>query len=237
MFNVVSSCCLYIHATKTIPFRILVVAPFILAICLFLFGVVGNIRVSQIDQTSYNNSTFLTHGGASENFKNSIIPNEFFWTYIYTSSPIANLQKNINNADQHVSLTWFIKMVNNEMIFDSISKRINSIYGIPHPGEHTINGSFNVSTIYSVAYSHLGWLGMAIMFCYILIFPMVYRKLNKSNSPFYLTGFAILVTMYFFMAFDNTIRFTGLSFQLVYPLIFAWLEMRGIFILRKSPQI
>lgn len=233
MFNLLASLILLVPFIKMIPKKILLLFPVILILLFFLFGVFGNLRVSHEGKVNYDNSIILKTGQATQPFKESIIPNEFFWTYIYTTSSLANLQKNINNANKHISMIWFLKMVNNEMIFDFISKRINSVFDIPHPGEHYINGSFNVSTLYSVAYSHLGWFGMVIMFCYVLIIPVVYQKWNKSHSPFFATGFAILITMYFFMAYDNTIRFTGLSFQLAYPIIFEWLESKGIYLLRK----
>ncbi len=233
IFNVIASLILLAPFIRFVPKIILILSPVCLISLFFLFGVFGNLRVSHGAEVKYNNSIFLDTGQATRSFKKSIVPNEFFWTYIYASSSLANLQKNINNADKHISIAWFLKMVNNEMLFDFISKRINQFFDIPHPGEYSIYGSFNVSTIYSVAYSHLGWLGMMIMFCYVLIIPFGYRKLIKSSSPFSATGFAILTTMYFFMAYDNTIRFTGLSFQLTYPVIFGWLETKGIFFLRK----
>ncbi|MEQ8425426.1 MAG: hypothetical protein RIA63_12000, partial [Cyclobacteriaceae bacterium] len=233
VFNIIASLLLLLLSAKTINYKVYILAPFLFLIFSFLFGVIGNLRVSHEAKVKYDNSIFLKTGQATHSIAESSIPKEFFWTYIYTSSSIANLQKNINNADRHVSVTWFLKMVNNEMIFDFISKRINRIFGIPHPGEYTINGSFNVSTVYSVAYSHLGWIGMTIMFCYVLILPVIYLKPNGNGSPFSATGFAILTTMYIFLAYDNTIRFTGLSFQLVYPLIFSWLEAKRIFVLRR----
>lgn len=233
MFNMVASVVLLLPFTPRAPRRALPVSLAGLLILFYLFGVFGNLRVSHEAKVHYDNTIFPQAGQATKSFKESAIPNEFFWAYIYASSPLANLQKNINKADKHLSFSWFLRMANNEMLFDFISKRINRVFDIPHPGEHTIYGSFNVSTIYSVAYSHLGWLGMAIMFCYIMAIPVGYSKLFKNNSPFFASGFSILITMYLFMAYDNTVRFTGLSFQLVYPVIFSWAESKGIFGLRK----
>ena len=39
------------------------------------------------------------------------------------------------------------------------------------------------------------------------------------GAPFFLSGFVIINTIFLFMIFDNTLRFTGLSFQVVYPIL------------------
>ncbi len=238
IFNLAASFLLYIHHVKLIRPRHLIAALFVVVISLFLFGVFGNLRVAQIDRAPYTNSTFLSTGDASKDFRNSIIPKEFFWPFIYISSPLANLQENINHADRHsLAWPWFLKMVNNEWVPDFISKRINKWFKIPHPGEYRIERYFNVSTVYSISFSHQSWAGMIIMFLYILVFPFIYLKLLDKNSPFYLTGLAILSTMYLFMAYDNTIRFTGLSFQLFYPVALGWLEQKNWFSLRSASSL
>lgn len=231
MFNLCASGFLFLWYKPKYVRYILLIIPIVILL-LYLFGAAGNMRVSREANSKYDSELFLQKGQATNNFKESFIPNEFFWFYIYTSSPLANLQQNINNADRHVSWSWFFKMVNNEMIFNFISKRINSIFGIPHPGEYTIEGPFNVSTVYSRSFSHLSWTGMFVMAIFILVIPFIYRMFL---SPAYLgSGLALLSTMFLFMAYDNTISFTGLSFQLCYPLLFGWLEKKEIFSLRKA---
>lgn len=234
IFNFSASSFLYLHFNSNFSRKLLLISPFVLVVLLFSFGVIGNLRVSHNNNNNYDNTIFLSTGKATDNFKNSVVPNEFFWTYIYASSSIANLQENINKADRHsISLSWFLKMINNEMLPDFISKRINRWFQIPHPGEYRIERYFNVSTVYSIAFSHQSWPGMIIMSIYLLLIPLVYIRLFPGNSPFTTTGIAIMTTMYLFMAYDNTIRFTGLSFQLFYPLFFGWLETKNIFSLRK----
>lgn len=233
LFNVVASAFVALSFAHRIPKKLLLVSPFVLVIAFYLFGVFGNIRVSHIEGTSYNGEIFLNTGGANDRFRNGPIPDEFFWMYIYTSSPLANLQENINKADRHcLQWSWFFKMVNNEMLPDFISKRINRWFKIPHPGDYRIERYFNVSTVYSIAFSHLCWNGMVIMVIFILAIPFLYFRILRLNSPYTLTALAILSTMYLFMAYDNTIRFTGLSFQLFYPVAFHWLEQKNWFNLR-----
>jgi hypothetical protein len=88
----------------------------------------------------------------------------------------------------------------------------------PEP-EINIQGPFNASSIYSRSFSYLGWPGLLLMALLIVVVPLVFYKTLPPTSPFFLTGLCILNTMFLFMVFENTIRFTGLSFQLVYPIL------------------
>jgi hypothetical protein len=238
MFNLCASVFLFLHLNPSLVKKLFPYAPVVIILFLFGFGIIGNQRVSHGNNKSYDNTIFLGTGRATEEFKSSAIPKEFFWTYIYTSSSLANLQENINHADRHgPSLHWLLKMVNNEMLPDFISKRINKWFKIPHPGEYRIERYFNVSTVYSISFSHQSWTGMVIMLFYLIAFPVIYLKILGTSGPYQLVGIAILSTMYLFMAYDNTIRFTGLSFQLVYPVILGWLEKKNWFSLRKLKVI
>jgi hypothetical protein len=200
-------------------------------IILFFFGVLGSLRVSREAKAPYTNEFFLETGQASESFRQSIIPKEFFWTYIYVSSPLANLQHNINTHPvPPVTLARTGELVNNEIFMDFISKRVNSFFNLEPVHDNRIPGPFNASTVYSRAYSYLGWTGMLLMTFTLIVLPLLYFKILPAGSPFFLTGAVILCTMYLFLAFDNTLRFTGLSFQLVYPVLLHYgiLKFRGL---------
>ena len=65
---------------------------------------------------------------------------------------------------------------------------------------------------------------MIAMALFLVVFPWLYLKCTVRNSVFTTVGVSILCTMYCFLLYDNTIRFTGLAFQLVYPVLAGWLE-------------
>ncbi|HMI66906.1 MAG TPA: hypothetical protein VK517_12750, partial [Cyclobacteriaceae bacterium] len=111
------------------------------------------------------------------------------------------------------------EMFNSEALPDFLSKRINRLFNLDQPTEKRIPGPFNVSTIYSRSYSYAGWWGLILMALVVISFPFLFLKLLPPSSSFFLPGWAILCTMYFFFAYDNMLRFTGLSFQLAYPLL------------------
>jgi oligosaccharide repeat unit polymerase len=223
-FNLASSFFLYLLYIDKIPYKkLLLVAPIII-ILFYLFGVVGTARVSFESKTNYDQNSFLDNGKATFQFRNSVIPKEFFWPYIYISSPIANLQVNINTyATKPITLTRVLEYINNEWLFESISKRINKLFGVEREKENNIKDPFNVSTVYCRSYSYLGWAGIIAMGLFVLIVPMAYRKLIVNN-PYQLISVAILCTTYLFMTYDNMIRLMALGFQLVYPLVFPAVE-------------
>jgi hypothetical protein len=220
LFNLSSSVLLYLVYKNQIAWKQLAAGSVLILALLFVFGMLGSLRVSREGKKSYSNNDFLKIGEASESFRESIIPKEFFWSYIYISSPLANLQHNISTYPvPGPSLQKFGELVNNEIVMDFISKRINSWFGLQPVNDHRIPGPFNVSTIYSRPYCYMGWTGLLIMAFTLVILPWLYFKILPAESPFFLSALVILCTLYLFLAFDNTLRFTGLSFQLVYPIV------------------
>jgi len=220
LFNLTASAALLMLQHGGLSGRLLGWAIPSLIFILFFFGMLGTLRVSNESRTSYSNEGFLKTGGANHSFLDSGIPPEFFWAYIYTTSPLANLQTNIIlNTPPRVNISATAEWFNNEMLFDFISKRINGYTKKTRAGQKTIPGPFNASTVYSGSYSYLGWPGLILMAIFILLLPLLFIRIMPASSPFFLTAFALLNTIYLFMIFENTIRFTGLSFQMVYPFL------------------
>jgi hypothetical protein len=223
-FNLASTFFLYLIYLNKVPYR-LIFAGFPAIIGLFyFFGVVGTQRVSFENNVAYDVNLFLDNGKATDEFRSSIIPKEFFWPYIYISSPLANLQTNINTYEvKPITTSRVFEFINNEILFESISKRINKMTDTERENERTIKDPFNVSTVYSRGYSYLGWIGIFFTALVVIALPFAYKRMMLHN-PHQPVGFAILCTTYLFLCYDNTIRLMALGFQLVYPVVFPWLE-------------
>ncbi|BAZ84813.1 O-antigen polysaccharide polymerase Wzy [Dolichospermum compactum] len=199
----------------------------ILFLILFGFGAIGNLRTaSQLADKNSNLENFILDvGEASPGFINSPIPKEFFWAYLYISSPLANLQTNIND-DKYLDLdlTNFIMFINTQLLPDFISKRINTIYDADTKQPILMVNALTVSSVYAASYVYLSWLGVVIMSIFIIIFPLFYISFLSKKSKYYVTAIAILNSLYLFLIFDNMFSFSGLSLQLLYPLIFHKLD-------------
>jgi len=196
-------------------------------VLLYGFGVLGSLRVSRIAGQPYNNENFLQTGDATESFRTSIIPDEYFWAYMYISSPLANFTQNIRlQKPDPPTPTNLAALINGEILPDFLSKRIAKFLDLRPRTESRIPGPFNVSTIYSRAYSYAGWTGILLLAGFLISFPVAFVKILPYNSRFFLTGWAILCAMYFFSMYDNPFRFTGLSFQLFYPVALHWIDKK-----------
>lgn len=224
-FNLTGSAIVYLMSLNKISLKKVSIIAVSIIPLFFVFGVLGSLRVSREAHEPYNNENFMKTGAASADFRQSVVPKEFFWAYIYISSPLANLEHNIDShPNRTVSLQNMFWAGVNECLPDFITKRIHQIKGTQPTRDWTIGYSFNVSTVYSRAYSYSGWGGIILIGVFMISIPFLYLKILDHNSDFFVTGWAILCTIFFFASYDNTIRFTGLSFQLVYPLILAVYE-------------
>lgn len=219
-FNLVSCVFVYLLSLEKIPYKKIALASPAVILLFYFFGVVGTKRVSFESQVSYDPNLFLDNGRATTQFRESSIPKEFFWPYFYISSPLANLQVNITTYYvRPITTTRVLEYINNELLFESFSKRVNKLLGVDREKENVIKDPFNVSTVYSRSYSYLGWVGMTITALVIVLIPILYLKLIRDN-PYSSIAVAILCTTYLFLSYDNTIRLMALGFQLVYPILF-----------------
>lgn len=236
LFNITGAMSILLVYTSRIRLRHVLYGTTFVAVLAYGFGVVGSARVSHEARKSYSNADFLSTGGATPRFLKSGLPPEFFWSYIYLSSPIANLQHNVNThtpppvTPGRLS-TWAI----NETLPDFLSKRINRFFGLRPEEAQRITGPFNAASIHTQSFLYLGFTGMALITFTLFLLPWVYVKLIPHQSPFFLTGIALLNTMFLFSIFVNTISFTGLSFQLVYPVILHY-SRSHLILTRAAPS-
>lgn len=199
---------------------------------LYIFGVAGNIRVNSSYNTNtslFSNKLFLNIGGATDEFKESLIPKEFFWGYIYIASPLANLQENINEFEhkEDINVKDSVVFSVTQTLPDFISKRIASLYEFKVPSGKQIAPELNVSTAFAEPFVILGWVGISLYTLFIFIVALFYILLLKFlKSEYFVVGVAIMNTIFLFNTFTNMFAFTGLSFQLVYPLLFTLFSKR-----------
>jgi hypothetical protein len=223
LINIVSCLFLYIADTagKLDISKISIAFAKIFALVLvifYIFGSLGNIRTEHAYDQVGKENIILDMGKATQSFRESPIPAEFLWGYLYISSPLANLQTTINitKSDQYMDGTSaFFEFVNNEILPDFISKRLNKMYSHESRQSVLIDPQFNVSTVYARSYTYLSWVGMFLMASLVCLFPLLYTSLLHKENPFNLTAISIL-------KFDNMFVFSGLILQLIYPLIFQF---------------
>ena len=198
----------FLLSITRVSFKKVVILLIFIIISLFIFGVLGNIRM-------HKNYTSLFY--PTKSFQKSHIPSEFLWPYMYIVSPLGNLEDTTKKDNYIYSLKGFIFA---SLIPNAISKHFN----YKTNKIKKIIFYLVVGTMYSSAYANLGWVGMIFIFFYLIAFIFIYLILLRRNNPYSVTGYAILLTIIVFNAFSNMIVFSGLSFQLVYPLLLGFLH-------------
>ena len=192
--------------------RILWIAAFVVLI-FYGFGVLGNYRMVR----SSSNEYFWKVSGASEEFMESKIPKEFLWSYMYVTSPLANLQYNIDsNPALNTNIKSFLFC---ELLPDFISKRVSPIVRTERLEKVGVANFLTVGTVFSRSYSALGWVGIFLIFFVIMAFTFVYIIFLNKKNKFYVTGIALINTFILFNFFTNMIYYSGMSLQLIYPII------------------
>ncbi len=184
---------------------------------LYIFGFIGNFRSGGGDSEYIPKESNVT-----DEFLESDIPNEYYWTYLYLGSPLATFQYNVNYTKE-VDYNVF-SLVTMECLPDIVSKRIASIFGIEKRGQFQLRRWLTVGTIYSKSYSYAKWLGPVIMFLFSILAILFLLVLVPKSSKYHVTAIAIISTLTFLNTFDNMFSFSGISLQLFYAVLFSLLE-------------
>lgn len=206
---VISVIFVFIMAIKSLNYKYLIIILFCVIILMYGFGILGNIR--------HGSESFFTHvSHPSKEFFDSNVPSEFLWAYMYITSPLGNLQITINNVKVSYSVREFIMTC---LIPDFISKHFN----FNKTPISQISPVFNVSTMYGSAYASMGWLGMAAIFIYTNLLILLYLICLPRNTPYTISGVALITTCVAFNFFTNMFVYTGAVMQLVYPILFGYI--------------
>lgn len=222
------------------PFKITAIIIGIVG-ALYAFGVAGNIRtrdaladiskskdseVSDEVNIEYSSEPLFEIGDPQGPFKEKI-PGEFFWSYLYLTSPLGNLQYNINISHPPITEDSFWLVVVNETTFDFIAKRYNArIKGYERKTPELLIANLTVSTALAGSYATAGWWGMFYVMVMYWLFPIIYILITARN-PLAIIGVSVLSTIYLFSTFDNMFILSGLSLQIFYPIILNWFTKTG----------
>lgn len=206
---------IYISSIRRVAIKKLTILLISFAFFFYGFGYLGNARSFNGDPMA-----FLTITKATDDFVDGPILKEYYWFYIYASSPFANFQNatltsTIHRYDVAAFLTW-------ELLPDFISKRIiptDLDYDAINRLDYSINPILTVGSIYFDPFIRLGWFGPISIFLFYALFVYLYVLLIPSNSKYFLSAIVILGVISIFNVFENMLNFSGLSVQLIYPLV------------------
>ena len=207
-------------------------------VVLFLFGVFGNYRSSVAFGFQYTSDLILTIGQATDTFKESFIPDEFFWSYIYISSPLANLQHIMDvyskyHTDYLMSLDDFWGTLGYGVLPNFLSKRIMPELGYEYPVIELLVDKLNVSTMYASSCYYMGVTGMLLHF-FALIFVVYINLYVFSNNRYSFIVTSILVVMCIFSMFNNFLSSVGWMGQIFYIFLLTKTRIFEGFLYKKG---
>lgn len=216
---------LYLMKLKAIKLKTIFMPFAILGIVLYLFGVVGNIRQ---EQTKDDKEYLLRVAGATDNFIDSGVPNEFYWSYIYLISPMGNLQNLILEKEDTFELNNIGLFATTQLFPDFISKRLVSMFGYEDIvakndyANYYVTPLLNAPTFYYVSFFLIGSTGLIIMYFALTFSSLIYPYFVRKNSKYYLTSIASLNAIILLSTFNNMWYASGTI--LLWPIIFSAID-------------
>ncbi|MGD0340079.1 MAG: hypothetical protein ABSA76_00005, partial [Bacteroidales bacterium] len=204
---------------KKLSLYILALLVISLPLLSYVFGFMGNYR-SNITHEEYN-----TKLGVSEKFDRTGLSQNHYMTYLYISSPLANLQKNVESEKGFVYKQDYIKFFFYCIAPASLTMRMEKRMNIYPPEPSLITPWLIVGTCFMLSYLTMGWMGMIIMAFYIFTFIVVTLLCIRKWNSFSLIGLSLLSTAASLLIFDNILnRLDIVMMVFLYPLGFHFIN-------------
>jgi hypothetical protein len=219
---VISTSLLYILYKKKINFSVIVLAILLIPLGSYCFGLYGNTR------SKLSRSFVMNDLGASEAFKKSGISYNHYMTYLYISSPLANLQKNIDQNNAVNNPGGIKDFLFYAIIPESFTLRLERPLHLVPPSCYLISPNLIVGSLYMVSFYTLGWFGMTITFLYLFIIILLCQYVSRRWSTFESEALSVLCTTVSLLIFSNFLnRLDVILLLFVYPVIFHVLYKRN----------
>ncbi|MBD5385218.1 hypothetical protein HDR69_02160 [bacterium] len=183
------------------------------------FGYLGDMRTD----TKKGEHLILAIGEATPEFVDSWIPKEFFWGYMYLTSPLSNFQFTIDTTEeQSISADNALKLGLFSMTPEIISKRLSGLFEIkPEKSELIISG-LNVSSYLVAGYKYLGWPGVILMYLFTYYFVFVTLAIINRKSPYFVPTLVSIDVIIILNVFSNMFTFMGI---IPVPFVFMMAEL------------
>lgn len=198
-----------IYSYKKFSYRKIIPLSLLIIIIIYIFGFIGNKRM--ISQGYENEFAVLDVAVASSNFRESLIPNEFFWGYLYSTVSIANLENQIYLYSEK-SVGDSLDVIAYDVLPDFISKRLVSEDKKILFKPDLIKEELTTSTIYGRAMKINGYVGAIILYIYMCVF--IFLSVILSPKEYVLPVCSIISTICALSIFSNMIVFSGVILQI-----------------------
>lgn len=197
---------LIIFLTYKNKLRYIFISMFIGIFLLYGFGIAGNLR----HYYNWNDSSMIKKTAKIDIKETKFDP--IFWGYVYFTSPIGNLQNNINNNN---NVQDFSKLLVDNLLISTISKKIIKKDVVK---SKLMVSNLTVGTLYTPSYLYFGFIGMYFIFFIYTFLNVLYLKILKNNH-YFMIGITILALINIFSCFENMYTTAGVGTSLFYPIL------------------
>jgi hypothetical protein len=212
---IASSLFLLIMYKKRISLLFIAVAIICLPILSYSFGAYGNFR------SKLSKSYVMNELRTSQNFKSSNISHYHYMTYLYVSSPLANLQENIDKRSGAIQKMDFTSFFFYCILPESFTLRLEKPLKLSPPICYLITPELIAGSFLMVAFFTLGWAGIIFMFIYLTVFIIACLILISKINTFRSITISLLATTVSLLIFSNFLnRLDVILMLFVYPVLF-----------------
>lgn len=192
----------YLSSENRIKFKHIIISIVSVIVLLYGYGGLGNIRQGY----TWNDSSYIETIGLYTKYP-KFLPKQFMWPYSYFTTPLANLNYNVKKADVSIKPIAIV----GEMVPKTISKRLTAMSD--STSCQLIKSYFNVSTGYCSFYVNGSFVGLIILFGFMILLGLLGTKMSnieKLKSD-YIIFCSMMCIVYLFMFFDNMFSYVGVS--------------------------
>ncbi|WP_312966573.1 O-antigen polymerase [Acinetobacter gerneri] len=195
---------------------------FTMIVIILLFGVLGNLRM--VSSGYKDQDAILKIGQASSSFLDMNLPSETFWTYLYITSPYANLENEVSKRQINNEYN-ILPFLNYEILPDFISKRSD----IVNSQSNLLTDELNVNTMYGGSMNKMGFVGAFVLFFWYVF--SVFMTPFFVKKEYIIPVFILLSTLSCFLMFSNVLKFSGFVFQFFILICFSRFKFKQITLL------
>ena len=218
----VSASFLFMLYERKIKLLVILISIICIPLLSYCFGLYGDTR------SNLTKSFVLNELGASETLIKSGISHNHYMTYLYVASPLANLQKNVDNGHGFFNNRDYENFFFYSLLPESITMRLEKSLHLTPPPCALISPELIAGSFLMMSFFTMGWCGMISMVVFLFAFIFLCLSIIRKWNMFGVTTFCILSTAVSLLIFANFLnRLDVILMLFIYPVFFHFLYARS----------
>lgn len=178
-------------------------------ILIIFISIMGNVRYG----FSWDDCSYIESIGRYDNYP-EWLTKHFMWSYSYITTPLANLNYNIELGNSANNLLY--------VLGSCIPESISNLF-VPHGSTLYIREYFNACTGYIGAATSAGIAGMALQFIFLFFYYSTIQKIVDSHGVLSTLCGAVLSSQIIVFLFYNSLSTISVSLLPIYLLCASWM--------------